>query len=238
MALRHEIADRHEIEQHDREAERRQIGRAAAAPADRARGEQLERIDRPADDGDEDLRILQRHGIQLWKVGRVGARLRRPDGPDDQADRQADPSDDDGLLVHPVEDLERRQAGVEDSQMLRLDLLEQEHVGDPDDTREREAGVGEQQRRDVDAEERTLQYRRPRLDAGIERRDQLQRHQQRKDEDAHRPFVGRHLGIEVGDCQQPHECRDRGRGPRDRQMPVLDRLHADHEGVAERGEHE
>src|SRR5678815_4510481 len=50
MALRHEIADRHEIEQHDREAERRQIGRATAAPADAARGEQLERVDRPAED--------------------------------------------------------------------------------------------------------------------------------------------------------------------------------------------
>ena len=76
------------------------------------------------------------------------------------------------------------------------------------------------------------------LDARIERRDHLQRHQQRQDEHAHRPLVGRHLGVEVGERQQPHERRDRRRRAGERDVPVFHRLHADDEGVGERGEHE
>src|SRR5580704_942196 len=54
-----EIADRQKIEQHDREADRRQIGGPPAAPADPGRREQLERVHRPADERHEDFRILE-----------------------------------------------------------------------------------------------------------------------------------------------------------------------------------
>ena len=69
MALGEEIANRDEIEQHDREADRREICGAAPAPADAARREQLERVDEPAEDSGENLRILQGHGLHARIYG-------------------------------------------------------------------------------------------------------------------------------------------------------------------------
>src|SRR5205807_4069369 len=58
VALREEIADRHEIQQHDRKAERREVRRAPPAPPNPPRREQLERIHAPAHERDEDLRVV------------------------------------------------------------------------------------------------------------------------------------------------------------------------------------
>src|SRR5262249_30886091 len=86
MTAREEIADRNEVQQHDTETERRQIRGAAAAPSDPAR-EQLERVHRPADERNEDLRILQRHRLDA----RIDRTVRAPcfGGPDD-ADQDAE----------------------------------------------------------------------------------------------------------------------------------------------------
>src|SRR6266540_2912628 len=63
MASRQKITDRHQIQQHDRKAERGQICDAPAAPPDPSRGKQLEGVHDPAHERDEDLRILQRHRL-------------------------------------------------------------------------------------------------------------------------------------------------------------------------------
>ena len=145
MALRQEVADRHEVQQHDREPERRQLRRAAAAPADRAAREQRERVDAPA------------------RRARRGSsdRPATSPAPADRASRctcvaQMPPTSrpsvrniqpiDDRPAVHHVEHLQRRQPRVEEAEVLGLDLLEQQHVGDAEDAGEREARVGEQQR--------------------------------------------------------------------------------------------
>src|SRR5580765_7822110 len=61
VALRQKIADRHEIQQHDRETNRGKVGRPAATPANTPRREKLEGVYEPADERDENLRVLQRH---------------------------------------------------------------------------------------------------------------------------------------------------------------------------------
>src|SRR5262245_43522864 len=94
VTSRQEIADRHEIEQYDREPERRKIGRTAATPADATRGEQLERIHGPAQERDEDLGILERHVLNTQVPGRVQARLPRPYRADDHSDREEHPAED------------------------------------------------------------------------------------------------------------------------------------------------
>jgi len=58
VALRQEIADRQKVDQDDREADRRQIRGAPAAPSDAPRSEQLEGIHDPAQERHEDLRML------------------------------------------------------------------------------------------------------------------------------------------------------------------------------------
>src|SRR5258706_8920374 len=121
MAARQKITDRHEIEEDNRKADRRQIRRAASTPADPARREHLERIDRPADDREEDFRILELHRLHTRLVPR---RLSRPDPADDQPYREKHPADDDRALVHRVEHLKRREAPVEITKVFAFDFLE------------------------------------------------------------------------------------------------------------------
>src|SRR5258707_7922246 len=71
MALREEVADRHEVEQYDREADGREVRRAPSTPPDAARREQLEGVYEPADDREEDFRILQRHRLDARIAGPV-----------------------------------------------------------------------------------------------------------------------------------------------------------------------
>ena len=77
MALRQKVANRHEIQQHDREAESRQVRRPTSAPADAPRREDFERVHRPANECDEDLGIVQRHRLHARVSRRVGAGLSR-----------------------------------------------------------------------------------------------------------------------------------------------------------------
>src|SRR5215510_10781721 len=63
MALRQEIANRDQIQQHEGKAERRQIRRPPSAPADPPRREELERVHGPAHERDEDLGVVQRHRL-------------------------------------------------------------------------------------------------------------------------------------------------------------------------------
>src|SRR4249919_519807 len=134
VALREEIGNRHEIEQHDHEPERRKIGGPPSAPADPPRREQLEGIHEPAQQRHEDFRVLERHRLHPRIAGAVAAaRLRRPDPADDHPDGQEHPANDDGALVHAVQHLQRRQPRIEETEVLGLDLLEQQHVGDADD---------------------------------------------------------------------------------------------------------
>ena len=168
---------------------------------------------------------------------RVGARVgARPDGAGDNADREKDPPDHDRALIHAVEHLQRRQPRVEKPEVLRLDFLEQQYVRDADHAGEREARVREEQRRDVDAEQRAPQHRRGAgaFQARPERGDRLQRDQQRQDEYAHRPLIGGHLRIEIREREQPDERRDRRRRARDRHVARFHRLHPDDEGVRQR----
>ena len=68
----------------------------------------------------------------------------------------------------------------------------------------------------------------------MQHRNQLQPDDDRQDEDAHRPLVGRQLEIQVRQRQQPDEGRHRARQVRKRHVPHFHRLHADDEGVDER----
>ena len=88
----------------------------------------------------------------------------------------------------------------EEHQVLGLDLLELQHVGDADDRGEAEAGVGAEQRRHMRPEQRMFEHGRPRLDAGrLHRRQHLQHHDDRQDEHAEAALVGGDLGVEVGE---------------------------------------
>ena len=66
-----------------------------------------------------------------WARGSVDCvDLRCPDAADADAQRQTDPADGHDPAVHDVERLQRRQPGVEEPEVLGLDLLEEQHVGD------------------------------------------------------------------------------------------------------------
>ena len=71
------------------------------------------------------------------------------------------------------------------------------------------------------------------LDAGIERRHDVEHHEQRRHEDTHRAFFGRQLDVEIRQPEQPDERGDRGRGADERRVADLHRLHADEKGVRE-----
>ena len=122
MTPRQEVADRHEIQEHDREPQSRQVRRPPPSPADPPRRERLERIDRPGDDRDEDLRVLERHGLNVRVTRRGAAHLCGPDGADHQADGQEHPADDDRFLIHRIETQRRKR--VEEAQVLGFDLLD------------------------------------------------------------------------------------------------------------------
>ena len=121
---RQEIADRHQVQQYDREAERREVRRATPAPADATRGKQLERIHRPAEERDEDLGIAERHRLhpRIESGGGQGPRLGGNHDAGDHAHGQKNPSDHDGPLVHAVQYLQRGEPRVKEPEMLRFDL--------------------------------------------------------------------------------------------------------------------
>ena len=103
----------------------------------------------------------------------------------------------------------------------------------PSDAREREAGVGEEHRDDVQREERALQERRTRACHRVERRNQVERDHQRRNEHAHRALVGGELDVEVRQTEQPHERRQRRRRADERRVADVHGLHADEERVRE-----
>ena len=117
--------------------------------------------------------------------------------------------------------------------MLGLDLVEEQHVGDAEHEGEREAGVGEQHRDDVQGEERALQERRTRAGDRVERRNQVEHDHQRRDEHAHRALVGRQLDVEIRQAEQPDERRERRRRADERRVADVHGLHADEERVRE-----
>ena len=71
---------------------------------------------------------------------------------------------------------------------------------------------------------RSAQHRRADLGVGLERGNRLERDDERQDEDAHRAFVGRDLGVEIRDGQQPHEHRDGRCGLEHRHLADFHRL--------------
>ena len=85
----------------------------------------------------------------------------------------------------------------------------------------------------MDVNSGLLQHRRPRHDGRVERRDDVERGEQHRDEHAHRPLVGRQLDVEIRQAEQPHERGDRRGGADQRRVAGLHRLHADQEGVRE-----
>ena len=56
---------------------------------------------------------------------------------------------------------------------------------------------------------------------GIERRDEVERGQQTRDEHAHRALVGRQLDVEIREAEQPDERGDRRRRADQRRVPGL-----------------
>jgi hypothetical protein len=72
-----------------------------------------------------------------------------------------------------------------------------------------------------------------RIDPRVDRRQDGERRQQRRDEGPHRAFLRRQLDVEVGEPQQPDERGDRRRRADQRRVARLHRLHADQEGVGE-----
>ena len=148
-------------------------------------------------------------------------------------ERQEQPADRDHAAVHRVEHLQRRQARVEEAEMPRLDFLEEQNVGHAEHAGQREAGVGEEHRDDVQREERALEERRTRAGHGVERRNQIERDDEGRHEHAHRPFVGRQLDVEIREAEQPDERRERGGRADERRVADVHRLHADEKRVRE-----
>ena len=234
VAAGQEVADRHEVEQHDREPDRRQVRGALAAPAERAARtartcRRAQQTAAPRIFGSA-IDIAWTRGSTIGPPFACAAQMVPTITP---TVRKSQPTVT-VRRVHQVERIERRQARVEEAEVLRLDLLEQQHVGDPDHARQREAGVREQQRRDVHAEPAGSRGSAPAARrTGFSARMNLQRDQQRDDEDAQRALLGRHLHVEIREREQPDERRDRLRRPGDRHVPRLHRLHPDDEGVRE-----
>jgi hypothetical protein len=156
--------------------------------------------------------------------------------PDHHADGEKQPAHHHRPRVHGVEHMQRRQPRVEVSEVLLLDLLELQHVGEPEHRREREARVGEEQRCHVHPEPGTIEHRVCVLDPWVQHRNHLQADHDRHDEDTHRAFIGRELEIQIRERQHPDERRDGARQIRNRHVPHFHRLHADHERVRERTE--
>ena len=82
-------------------------------------------------------------------------------------------------------------------------------------------------------EERALQERRARAGHRVERRNQVERDDEGRDEHAHRPLVGRQLDVEIRETEQPHERRQRGGRADERRVADVHRLHADEKRVGE-----
>jgi hypothetical protein len=84
--------------------------------------------------------------LDIRIAGRVRLGVGGPHDAGDQTDCQKDPANDDRDLVHAIENLQRWQTGVKEAEMLRLDLFEQQDVGDADHRGDRERRVSKQQR--------------------------------------------------------------------------------------------
>ena len=66
----------------------------------------------------------------------------------------------------------------------------------------------------------------------------LKRDNDGENEDAQATLVGRHLDVQIRECEQPHKRRNRLRRPCKRHMPGLHRLHADGERVRQGARHQ
>ena len=211
--------------------DRGQPGGALAAPAEHGAGQDLEGVEQPRADGDQDLRIGHRHRVDAGIDRDRPARLHQPDQADEHAGGEAGEAADDGPAVHLVERGQRRQPRVEHAGLASLQLAEQQHVGQAHDGGDRERRVGEQHERDVEHEQRAVEHRRPRPGLGAGHGDERQHGDERRDERAHRPLPRRQLDVEVDDGQQPHEPAERVAGADQRQRALAHRGHPEEERV-------